>query len=133
MLYVGWFAPEPERAVSAYKEAVRAADLLDADAGASPNPDGLEPATQTPQQPNPQQRGPQPLVPVRETIDQYTDRELQQIAEWIQSDGLLRTDEELIRDIFKVLPFQRLGGRIRERLQDVARSVARRQRHDSLL
>ncbi len=127
-----WFynrEQETERAVFAYEEAVRAADLLDADSGASPKPDGMKPATQTPQQPNPRPRGPRPLVPVRETIDQYTDRELRRIAEWIQSDGLLRTDEELIRDIFEVLPFQRLGGRIRDRLQDVARRVGGRQKH----
>lgn len=129
-----WFynrEQETERAISAYEEALRAADLLDADAGDSPNPDGMEPATHTPLQPNPRQRGPRPRVPDREAIDHYTDRELRQIAEWIQSDGLLRTDEELIRDIFEELPFQRLGGRIRERLQDVARSVGRRQRRDS--
>jgi hypothetical protein len=108
------------------------ADLLDADAAPSANPDGAEPATQVPKQPITRQRGSRPLVPVRETIDQYTDRELRQIAEWIQSDGLLRTDEELIRNVFEVLPFQRLGGRIRERLQNMAQSVRRRQRRDSL-
>jgi very-short-patch-repair endonuclease len=129
-----WFygrEQETERALSAYEEAVRAADLVDADAGASPTPHGLGPSTQRPQQPNPRQRGPRPLVPVREAIDQYSDRELRQIAEWIQSDGRLRTDEELIREIFEELPFQRLGGRIRERLLDVARSVGRRQSRDS--
>jgi very-short-patch-repair endonuclease len=126
-----WFynrEQETERAVSAYEEAVRAADLLDTDVGASSNPDGVEPSPWTSPQPHPRQRGPRPLVPVREAIDQYTDRELQQLAEWIQSDGLLRTDEELIRDIFEELPFERLGARIRARLQDVARSVGRRHR-----
>jgi very-short-patch-repair endonuclease len=128
-----WFysrEQETQRAVSAYEEAVRTADLLDADAAPSANPDRLEPATQVPQQPIARQRGSRPLFPVRDTIDQYSDRELRRIAEWIQSDGLLRTDEELIRDIFEVLPFQRLGGRIRERLQNVAQSV--RRRRDSL-
>ena len=67
-------------------------------------------------------------MPVRETIDQYSDRELIQIADWIASDGLLRTDEELIRDIFDTLPFQRMGGRIRERLESVAKAVRRHQR-----
>ena len=132
---IDWFynrEQEIERALSAYEEAVRAADLLDADGAASANPDGTEPSTQMPQQPIPRQRGPRPLVPVRETIDQYSDRELLQIAEWVLSDGLLCTDDELIREIFEVLPFQRLGGRIRERLQNVARSVGRRQRRDSL-
>ena len=125
-----WFynrEQETERAVSAYEEAVRAADLLDADAGAA-NPAEMYPTTHPPQRPIPRQRGPRPLVHVRDTIDQYPDRELRQIAEWIQSDGLLRTDDELIRDILEVLPFQRLGGRIRERLQNVAQSVRSKQR-----
>jgi hypothetical protein len=73
-------------------------------------------------------------MPEHETIDQYSTRELIQIADWIASDiadwiasdGLLRTDEELIRDIFGTLPFQRMGNRIRERLEKVA--VPRRQR-----
>jgi very-short-patch-repair endonuclease len=131
-----WFynrEQETERVVAAYEEAVRTADLRDADVWTSPNPDGKEPATRMPQQPNQRERGPRPRVPVRETIDHYTDGELLQIAEWIQSDGLLRTDEELIREIFAALPFQRLGRRIRERLQDVARIVGRRQRRDSRL
>jgi len=71
-------------------------------------------------------------VAVRETIDQYSDRELRKLAEWIVSDGLLRTDEELIRDIFEALPFQRLGGRIRERLQNVAQIVRGRHGRDSV-
>jgi very-short-patch-repair endonuclease len=128
-----WFynrEQETQRAVSTYVEAVRTADLLDADAAPSSNPDGMESATQVPQRPITRLGPARPLVPVRETIDQYTDRELRQIAEWIQSDGLLRTDEELIRDIFEVLPFQRLGGRIRERLQNVTQSVRRRQGRD---
>jgi len=39
--------------------------------------------------------------------------------------GLLRTDDELIRDIFAELPFERLGSRIRERLRNVAQGVRR--------
>jgi very-short-patch-repair endonuclease len=123
-----WFyrrEQETERAVSTYEDAVRRADLLDADAAYTPIPEGMAPATQAPQRPIARQRGPRPLVTARETIDQYSDRELQQLAEWIASDGLLRTDEELIRDIFEALPFQRLGCRIRERLRTVAQVVRR--------
>ncbi len=129
-----WFyhrEQEIERAIAAYEEAVRWADLSDAEPRPPQATGGVRPSRQTHQQPVARQRGPRPPVPVRETIDQYTDRELRQIAEWIQSDGLLRTDEELIREIFEVLPFQRLGSRIRERLENVARSVSGRQRLDS--
>lgn len=121
-----WFynrEKETERAVSAYEEAVRRADLLDADE-APTVPVGLARAmSQVLQQQAPKQRGPQPRVPMRETIDQYSNRELCQIAEWVASDGLLRTDEELLRDIFHTLPFKRMGGRIRERLEAVAEAV----------
>jgi hypothetical protein len=71
------------------------------------------------------ERGPRPLVPGRETIDQYSDRELLQIAEWIKSDGLLRTDEEFIREIFATLPFQRMGERIRRRLKKIVQIMGR--------
>ena len=70
-------------------------------------------------------------MPVRESIDVYSDRELGQIAEWVASDGLLRTDEELIREIFDTLPFERMGNRIRERLKSVADSVRRKQQRSS--
>ena len=42
------------------------------------------------------------------------------------SDGLLRTNEQLIREIFKTLPFERMGDRIRKRLLTVAQDIARR-------
>jgi very-short-patch-repair endonuclease len=122
-----WFysrEQEIERALSAYEEAVRRADLLDSDSA----------STQTPQEPNPsmpspylRQRGARPLIPVLDNIDDYTDRQLLQIAEWIVSDGLLRTDDQIIQEIFKILPFKRMGARIRERLMRVVQGM--RQRH----
>mgnify|MGYP000558695916 CR=1 FL=1 len=126
-----WFysrEQEIERAVFAYEDAVRRADLSDADEAHAQTVDAPAPATATPRaagQPTERQRAPKPLVPVRENIEQYSDRDLRQIAEWIASDGLLRTDDELIRDIFAELPFERLGSRIRERLRNVAQGVRR--------
>ena len=124
-----WFysrEPETERALAAYQEAVRLADLMGADAPATaPTPTASRTDVGSlPPDPVARQRGPGPTVPVRESIEQYSDRELRQIAEWVASDGLLRTDEELIREIFAALPFERLGSRIRERLESVA-NVAR--------
>ncbi len=128
-----WFyhrEQEIERAIAAYQEAVRAADSPDA---APPQATGgAQSMRQAQQQPVARQRGPRPRVPVHETIDQYSDRELRQIAEWVISDGFLRTDEELIREIFKVLPFDRLGNRIRERLKIVVEVVRRHQRTESV-
>jgi very-short-patch-repair endonuclease len=122
-----WFygrEQEIERALSAYDEAVRRADLLDSDSA----------STQTPQEPSPsmpspssRQRGARPLIPVLDNIDDYTDRQLLQIADWIVSDGLLRIDDQIIQEIFKTLPFKRMGARIRERLMRVVQGM--RQRH----
>ncbi len=126
----GWFyrrEQEIERAIEAYKEALRQADSPDPDTHTLQARDGSQSMRQAQEQPVGRQRGPRPLVPVRETIDQYSDSELKQIAEWVISDGLLRTDEELIREIFRMLPFKRLGSRIKERLKMVLGDV-RRQR-----
>jgi hypothetical protein len=49
--------------------------------------------------------------------------ELYEIAEWVTSDGLLRTDEQMIREIFDFLPFQRMGEQIRKRLMTVAQGM----------
>lgn len=114
---------ETERALSAYEEAVHMADLLDADTSPSANPYGMEPATHPPLLPVAGQRGSRPLLPRQQKIDHYSDLELRQIAEWVASDGLLRTDEEFIREILDVLPFGRMGNRIRERLRNVVAVV----------
>jgi very-short-patch-repair endonuclease len=130
-----WFygrEQETERAVLAYEEAVQRADLLDAADAHLPNADDTERPTSVQERPIARQRGPRPLVGVRETIDQYSDRELRQIAEWIASDGLLRTDDEMIRDIFETLPFQRLGVRIRERLRAIVQVMRRGHGRDSI-
>jgi very-short-patch-repair endonuclease len=131
-----WFygrEQEVERAISAYEDAFHRADLLDADTAPTANPGGTGPETQVPQRPVARQRESQPHVPVRDTIDQYSDQELRRIAKWILSDGLLRTDEELIREIFEVLPFSRIGVRIHERLKDVAQYVCRKQKRETLV
>ncbi|HEX5717327.1 MAG TPA: AAA domain-containing protein [Thermoanaerobaculia bacterium] len=124
-----WFynrEQETERAVAAYEEAVNRADLLDADAAPTTALDSTQLLQQALRQPAERQRGLRPLVPVRETIDHYSDRELREIAEWVASDGQLRTDEEFIREIFDTLPFHRMGGRIRQRLKIIVQEILRR-------
>jgi very-short-patch-repair endonuclease len=124
-----WFynrEQETERAFAAYEEAVRLADVMDASGGAAnaaTRPEGDDSAP--PATAGPHGRGPRPPIPVRESIEQYTDRELRQVADWVTSDGLLRTDEELIREMFDALPFERLGSRIRDRLTATVRTLLR--------
>lgn len=64
------------------------------------------------------QRTPAPFAPnERESIMDYTDQELVDLAVWMRSDGVLRTPEEAIREMNSYLGFRRLGGRIREYLE----------------
>ena len=62
--------------------------------------------------------GSKPRLRARESITDYPPQELVALVRWIQSDGVLRTDEELIREAFDELPFQQLGSRIRQCLAE---------------
>ena len=62
--------------------------------------------------------GRKPFIPTYGNIDYYTDEQLQRLAEWVASDGLLRTDDEMIHEMFDMLPYRRLGKHIRARLQE---------------
>ena len=62
-------------------------------------------------------RGPRPLVPRRDSIGEYSHRRLVELAQWILSDTLLRTDEELMAEMRKELGFKRRGNRIDEALR----------------
>ncbi len=114
---------EIARVVSAYEEAVRRVDSLNIEVIPQSYPDNVKPNMQELQHPIARQRGPQPRVAGYTKIGDYSDQELQMIAGWLISDGLLRTDEELIREIFKNLPFQKLTKPIRERLQKVVKET----------
>jgi len=121
-----WFHSREEeiiRAVIAYQDAVRRADEADGDMPAEAHSDMshvLE-AHLTVATPAAVQRGPRPVLQRRDDINEYDDQELRQLAQWIVSDGLLRTDEEFVRELFDALPFQRMGTKIRTRLERIAR------------
>ena len=117
-----WFngrEAELERALDAYRDAVRRADHSDLDASI---PASRHPVESAPQQDVGRERGRRPQITSRDTIDDFSDRELMQIFNWVLSDGQLRTDEELIREVFLTLPFDRMGSRIRERLTTLVRN-----------
>ena len=52
----------------------------------------------------------------RSKIDDYSEREIRNLLNWIESDGLLRTKFELFDEAVKSLGFARRGPRITERL-----------------
>ena len=76
------------------------------------------------------QRGPHPKIPLRGTLGHYsiTDYDHQQLvalARWIESDTLLRTDEDLIREMMRELGFKRSGRRITEGLKTAIKDARR--------
>ncbi len=60
-------------------------------------------------------------------ITEYTLGELTALVKWIESDGLLRTEDEVLREAMGFLEFRRKGKRIEETLNRAIRQ-ARAQR-----
>lgn len=117
-----WFLnrqDELARAVKAYEDAVRAADREDS--GEESNTPKPRPQKAQTQHERPT-RDRKPTMPNRDSIDQFSDDELLRLVQWIASDGLLRTDEQLIDEMVEALGFERRGARIVARL---AEAIAR--------
>ena len=57
---------------------------------------------------------PKPQLPHGQPIANYTHQDLVRLIRWIESDTLLRTEEELLEEVMNELGFQRRGLRIRE-------------------
>jgi hypothetical protein len=112
-----WFMrreEEIERAWAAFLNAVEAVDREDAagaEQGGEPEEEPLEPWLH-PDDREALERGHRPMVGRRETITQYHRSELRAMVQWIQSDGRLRTDDELIAELVRELGFQKRGARI---------------------
>lgn len=68
--------------------------------------------------PVPVRRGPRPHIPQYDRIDQYSSTQLIAFIQWIKSDGLLRTDEEILSEMIQLLGFRRRGPRIVEAIQN---------------
>ncbi|NLB69810.1 MAG: hypothetical protein GX804_09065 [Lentisphaerae bacterium] len=118
-----WFysrEQEINRAICAYNEAVRISDLEDINTKKTNMIDSSKKLVEILHKPSPTTRSPRPNIPKYSSINSYSIKELKQIADWVKSDGLLRTDEELVREIFNELPFRRLGSKIEERLYKAA-------------
>lgn len=115
-----WFLrrqEEIDRAVQAYQRAVQKSD-----GNGHSGPAGLASSTQnqknTVQPPAAPKRAQKPYIPRRKSIDEYSTPELQRILDWVNSDGKLRTDDELVEEIFAELPFARRGSRIEAAIRE---------------
>jgi very-short-patch-repair endonuclease len=106
-----WFMRKEEevnRVLAAYANAVARADSEDAG-----NLSAEKPAPSQVGAPvTPLNRAARPPVARRDTITEYPEWELKAIIDWIESDGRLRTDEEIITEVLPELGFQRRGARI---------------------
>ena len=56
-----------------------------------------------------QRIGPRPWISRGQPIDAYSDAELLKLAQWIRSDDILRTEDELLQEMMRELGFQRRG------------------------
>ena len=114
---------EVQRAVEAFRRAVDTSNQPSVTV--SPPPSAFNPPSA------PKQNGratPYPPIQAKESISHYTDRELRNLLAWVQSDGRLRTNEEIADEMFAALPFSRRGSKIEEALTRTIQSWERTQR-----
>jgi very-short-patch-repair endonuclease len=118
-----WFTArkrEIDKAVAAYHLAVAASD----------NPSPAAPAPSLTPAPLPvtskgKDRGPRPDLHPWGQIDEFTDRDLQVMVQWIEQDTLLRSREDLIAEVMSELGFERRGKKIVGRIGAAIDAVRR--------
>lgn len=110
---------EIERVVAAYRAALQT-DTSRGKAGSRATPvERAEVSTSL------QARGPRPYFIPNLSVDRYDYRTRIALVRWIASDGRLRTDEELLLEVARVLGFERVGKRIRESLEEAVKGYRR--------
>ncbi len=95
----------------------------------------LKPLPKKPQPAPTPKRDPRPDVPPRGTssynsIDDYSRDQLVALVRWIESDTLLRPDDDIVNEIVKELGFKRRGNRIDTVIRDALqhhRTIAKKQ------
>ena len=110
---------EIDRAVAAWRSAVAAADAPE------PEPPEEPAAAQAPAPPDPPatqpQRGPKPNLGPKRPITEYAPHQLQIMITWVKSDGILRTEDEIIKETADALGFKRHGSRIKAAIRKIVR------------
>jgi very-short-patch-repair endonuclease len=115
-----WFMrkhEEVERAVQAFHKAVAASDAPRPNNGLYPRPDhsGHQFAPQP--EVDLEMRSARAPIPTRSSIGEYSSEELTKLAQWVQTDGKLRTHDEIADEMFAALPFARRGSKIEAALK----------------
>jgi very-short-patch-repair endonuclease len=125
-----WFyhhEQETSRALAAYQTAVAATDDGDRQpTPAAPFVEQSAPAIVS-DGGSASRTGPCPIWTHRGSIDEYSMSELATLARWIESDTLLRTEDQLLAEMMSILGFMRRGSKITAALTD-AIAWARRER-----
>ena len=124
-----WFRnreAELDKVEQAWKNAVAAS----AHSEPGTAPERKTPAIGKPVLTRARRRGQRPLVPRKgapgyATIKDYSPEELVMLARWIQSDTLLRTEDELRREMLDELGFKQMGSRIRRALTQAIQQTRR--------
>lgn len=100
---------EADRALAAYQQALAA----DRTTASSPPPPPKELPEEPPEEPPPPpSRSRRPRILPGKKIDDYSPRQLTSIIEWIESDGRLRAEDELLVEAMQVLGFKRRDTKI---------------------
>jgi very-short-patch-repair endonuclease len=100
---------ETDKALGAYTAAVAAAD---GEADETTVPAGLPAAASSRPADDAPQRDPRPPLRRHQSIVEYSQAELRSLVRWIESDTLLRTQEQLLNAMVDELGFSRRGKRI---------------------
>ncbi len=100
------------KAVAAYEIALR-------DGQSVPPEESAEPIQHW--APTTQARGPRPYVARHSDISEYAQSDLVRLARWVESDGRLRTEEEIVDAMMLQLGFHRHGSRIIAMLTEAIR------------
>ena len=115
-----WFRNRDEevaRAVEAWREACNDAGLAGEASAGGPLSAGEDEVSGSVVTVLPAGRGSRPDVVPGDSITAYSHRDLVALARWIMSDTLLRTDDDLHREMRRELGFKRGGSRINPALQ----------------
>jgi restriction endonuclease-like protein len=113
---VDWHADrerEIARAVAAYAESLQPIE---------PEP---EPVVEVDKPPVLKTRGPKPELPPFDSITDLPDHMLAELVKWVESDGLNRTEDEVVTETIAELGFTRRGSRIVEAVKRARQSLGR--------
>ena len=105
-----WFhdkQAEIARAVAAYEAAVR-------DADGPPQTPSIVPSPPSTGDLSTPARSPRPAVRPGAKINEYSQPQLEAMVDWVRSDTLLRTEDQLMTEVMRELGFQKRGKRIVE-------------------